>query len=141
MRDTMLREQRDFALFQSYQKALEENTFSNQREAVDYVRTHTAPRWFVSKEFAAAVLSSKLRGKDHYRMGRSKRRKFDALFRLYLEKKQESPYCGFCHLALCEAIIDMPAPEWYLEHDTVSRIIKEQIKEINDYYARRHARR
>lgn len=138
MRDTTLRQQRDFALFQSYRQALATQSFANQKDAVDFVRMSPAPGWFVSKEFCAAVISSKLRGRDHYKMGKSKRRKFDALYQLYLQKKQEFPYSGLCHLALCEAIIAMPAPEWYLEHQMADRIIKEQIAEWNKRRARRY---
>lgn len=137
----MLRQQRDYELFKAYQDALKENIFENQRDAVNHVRTSTAPRWFVSKEFCAAVLSSRLRGRDHYKMGKQKRRKFDALLQLYLEKKKEFPYCGMCHLALCEAIVDMPAPEWFLGYEMAAKIIKEQIHSRNEEVARRHARR
>ena len=131
----MLRQQRDYALFCAYQKALEENDFSNQWEAVEYVRTHAAPKWFVSKEFCAAVISCRLRGTDHYKMGKSKKRKFDALFDLYQQKKREHPYC--CHLALCEEIVEMPAPEWYIEHQIAGRIIKEQMQRRNELMAKK----
>lgn len=140
MRDTMLRQQRDEALFHAYQEALSVNSFSNQREAVDFVRKHGAPRWFVSKEFCAAVISSRLRGKDHYKMSATKRRKFDALLDLYRQKQEEFPYCGFCHLALCEAIVEMPAPEWFLGYEAASRIIQEQINRRNERIARRYGR-
>lgn len=140
MRDTMLRQQRDYELFKAYQAALKDNVFDNQRDAVNFVRTNSAPRWFVSKEFCAAVLSSLLRGKDHYKMGKQKKRKFKALLDLYQEKKQEFPYCGMCHLALCEAIVEMPAPEWFIGYEMANKIIAEQIKEKNDRIAKRYAR-
>lgn len=123
----MLRERRDFELFRAYQKALKENEFSNQREAVDYVRKSEAPRWFVSKEFCAAVISSWLRGKELCKMRNNKRRKFLALYNLYMEKKQEFPYSTLNHLDLCAAIVEMPAPEWFIGHQLASRIITEQI--------------
>lgn len=136
----MLRQHRDNELFKAYQEALKNNDFANQRDAVNYVRTHNAPGWFVSKEFCAAVLSSKLRGRDHYKMGKQKMRKFDALLALYIEKKKEFPYCGMCHLALCEALVSMPAPEWFLGYEMAAKIINEQIKERNEKLARRYAR-
>lgn len=137
----MLRQQRDYALFKAYQSALETENLESQREAVDFVRTHPAPHWFVSKEFCAAVLSSKLRGKDLYKMGKQKKRKFDALMQLYLEKKKEYPYSTMCHLALCEAIVEMPAPEWFIGYEMAAKIIAEQIREQNEKLARRYARR
>lgn len=141
MRDTMLRQQRDSALFQSYQEALKEKAFNTQKEAIDYVISSPAPEWFVSREFCAAVISSRLRGKDHYKMGRSKRRKFDALFELYQQKRKEFPYCGYCHLDLCEAIVSMPAPEWFLGSDIASKIIVRQMHIRNERMARRYGRK
>ena len=137
----MLRQQRDEALFFAYQEALKERAFKTQKEAIDYVLAHPAPQWFVSREFCAAVISCRLRGKCHYRMSKTKSRKFDALLNLYLEKRKEFPYCGMKHLAICEAIVEMPAPEWFLGYDMASRIICEQIKEKNERVAKRYARR
>ena len=64
MRDMKLRERRDRELFIAYQNALQEHDFVDQRQAVDFVRKNSAPRWFVSKEFCAAVISSWNRGKE-----------------------------------------------------------------------------
>jgi hypothetical protein len=138
MRDISLRQQRDLELFKCYRKALEEHTFELQREAVDYVRTHPAPHWFVSREFCAAVISSRLRGKDHYKMGKQKRRKFDALFELYQQKRKEHPFSEMKHMEVCEAIVAMPAPEWYLEREMAYLIIKEQIKQWNQRKTKRY---
>lgn len=141
MRDTMLRQQRDTALFRAYQEALGACTFSNQREAVDYVRLHSAPRWFVSKEFCAAVISSRIRGRDHYKMGVSKKRKFDALYKLYLKMKGEDEYKDLCLLAVCEIMVETPAPEWFLGYQAASRIIQEQINRRNERVAMRYGRK
>lgn len=140
MRDTMLREQRDKALFKAYQIALQENDFSNQREAVDFVRKNSAPRWFVSKEFCAAVISSWLRGKDFCKMRINKRRKFIALFDLYKKLKSELPFSAFTHLDLCAVIVEMPAPEWFIDRQLASRIITEQMAKRNELMASRYGR-
>lgn len=140
MRDMMLRKRRDQELFRAYQRALQENVFSDQKEAVDYVRKHEAPRWFVSKEFCAAVISSWLKGKDFYKMRPNKKRKFKALFDLYLAVKQEFPYKALTHLELCAIIVDMPAPEWYIDHQLASRIIAEQIEARNEQIATKYGR-
>lgn len=136
----MLRERRDFELFRAYQNALKEHDFVDQRQAVDFVRKHEAPRWFVSKEHCAAVISCWLRGKDFFKMRSNKERKFRALYELYLKLKNIFPYNTFNHLELCEAIVEMPAPEWYLDHQMASRIIYKQIESWNErrysYYGR-----
>ena len=141
MRDTMLRQHRDLALFEAYQKALEEHDFENQREAISHVCKSPAPQWFVSKEFCAAVLSGLLRGKELYKIGKQKKRKFAALMKLYQEKKQQFPYCGMAHLTLCGEIVEMEAPEWFIGYQMASKIIKEQINIRNERMARRYARR
>lgn len=141
MRDMMLRERRDVELFRAYQKALKENTFSDQREAVDYVRKHEAPRWFVSKEFCAAVISSWLRGKEFCKMRPNKKRKFKALFELYNNLKKEFPYSALNHLELCATIVDMPAPEWFIDHQLASRIISDQIIKRNEQMASLYGRK
>ena len=136
----MLRKCRDLELFRAYQKALEENEFSDQREAVDYVRKHEAPRWFVSKEFCAAVISSWLRGKDFCKMRANKQRKFRALYDIYLKMRNEFPYCAFSLLDLCGVIVEMPAPEWFINHRQAARIITEQINLRNEQIAIRYGR-
>ena len=141
MRDMMLRERRDKELFRAYQTALREQNFSDQREAVDYVRKHEAPKWFVSKEFCAAVISSWLRGEEFYKMRPNKRRKFQALYDLYLSLRDQVPYSTLNHLELCAAIVDMPAPEWFIDHQLASRIITQQMALRNEQIAGMYGRK
>jgi len=140
MRDMKLRERRDRELFIAYQNALQEHDFVDQRQAVDFVRKNSAPRWFVSKEFCAAVISSWNRGKEFCKMRSNKKRKFQALFEIYNNLKGQFPYSALNHLELCGVIVDMPAPEWYIEHQLASRIINEQIsirnQKMADIYGR-----
>ena len=140
MRDMKLRERRDLELFRAYQKALKENDFVDQRQAVDFGRRHEAPRWFVSKEFCAAVISSWLRGKEFCKMRPNKKRKFKALYELYVELKNKFPYCAMNHLDLCAAIVEMPAPEWFIDYQSASRIINEQMALRNEQMANRYGR-
>ena len=141
MRDMMLRKSRDKELFLAYQNALKENNFSDQRQAVDYVRKHGAPRWFVSKEFCAAVISCWMRGKEYCKMRNNKKRKFQALYHLYLSLKGTFPYSGLSHLDLCGVIVEMPAPEWFIDHQLASRIITEQMNIRNEQIAKRYGRK
>lgn len=137
----MLRQQRDSALFNSYQEALKERTFASQKEAINYVLSTPAPEWFVSREFCAAVISSRLRGKDHYKMSRIKRRKFDALFELYQQLRSQPAYQNLSHRDLCEMIVMTPAPEWFLHYDVAAMILLRQRKLRNDKVARRYGRK
>ena len=133
MRDTMLRQQRDSALFESYQMALNTHTFATQKEAVLYVLAHPAPQWFVSSEFCASVLSRWLRGKEaHYKMSKTKTRKFRALLEAYKEARQDPAYSELPLIKICEMLVERPAPEWFLGYDSALSIIAEQRKIQND---------
>ena len=136
----LLRKRRDQALFRAYQNALREKEFSDQREAVEYVRKSEAPRWFVSKEFCAAVISSWLRGKEFCKMRPNKRRKFQALFEIYKNMRNEWPYNTLSHVDLCAVIVELPAPEWYLDHQMASRIITAQMNIKNEAIAKKYGR-
>lgn len=141
MRDMKLRERRDLELFRVYQKALKENDFVDQRQAVDFVRRHEAPRWFVSKEFCAAVISSWLRGKEFCKMRNNKRRKFKAIYEIFLSLRTRLPYSAMTLLELCATIVEMPAPEWFIDYQSASRIINEQMALRNEQMASKYGRK
>jgi hypothetical protein len=141
MRDMKLRERRDLELFRAYQKALKENDFVDQRQAVDFVRRHEAPRWFVSKEFCAAVISSWLRGKEFCKMRNNKRRKFKAIYEIFLSLRTRLPYSAMTLLELCATIVEMPAPEWFIDYQSASRIINEQMALRNEQMASKYGRK
>ena len=73
-------------------------------------------------------------------MRSNKKRKFQALFEIYNNLKEQFPYSALNHLELCGVIVEMPAPEWYIEHQLASRIINEQIsirnQKMADIYGR-----
>lgn len=141
MRDMKLRERRDRELFLAYQNALKENDFVDQRQAVDFVRRHEAPRWFVSKEFCAAVISSWLRGKEFCKMRNNKRRKFKAIYEIFLSLRTRLPYSAMTLLELCATIVEMPAPEWFIDYQSASRIINEQMALRNEQMASKYGRK
>jgi hypothetical protein len=70
----------------------------------------------------------------------NKRRKFQALFDIYNNLKSQFPYSALNHLELCGAIVDMPAPEWFIDHQLAARIITEQINVRNEQIANRYGR-
>lgn len=136
-----LRERRDRELFLAYQNALKENDFVDQRQAVDFVRRNEAPRWFVSKEFCAAVISSWLRGKEFCKMRNNKRRKFEAIYEIFLSLRTRLPYSAMTLLELCATIVEMPAPEWFIDYQSASRIINEQMALRNEQMASKYGRK
>lgn len=125
-KDTDLREQRDRAVFDAYKAALVEQGFRTQSEAVEYVRTHPAPRFFISAEFCAIVISRLAAGKHPGVSGRQRIRKFRELYRRYLIETDKPENAGLSMREICWRIVDQEAPEFYLNFRATSEIINRQ---------------
>lgn len=138
MRDKTLIQLRDYELFCAYKNAITHHTFVDNKDAIDFVRKSPAPKWFVSKEFAAAVLSTMMRNKSQYKMRDIKQKKFSDMLVVYRELRQKQPFAHMNHLELCEYIVDTPAPEWYLSYITATSIIKKQIKICHEEFVRKY---
>lgn len=126
-KSTFLREQRDLAIFRAYTKALAEHHFSCDTEACNWVRKQPAPSFFTSPEFCQIIVSRLLRGKDSNLKG-ARRAKFEELKRLYLERVDLPRFKGKPMIDICNEIVYLPAPEFYLERRIVAAIIQEQKK-------------
>lgn len=125
-KDTDLREQRDKAIFDAYRKALVEQGFQTQSEAVEYVRTHPAPRFFISAEFCAIVISRLVAGKHPGVSGKQRIRKFRELYRRYLIETDKPENGNLSMREICWRIVDQEAPEFYLNFRATSEIINRQ---------------
>ena len=125
-KDTDLREQRDKAIFDAYKKALAERDFQTQSEAVEYVRTHPAPRFFISAEFCAIVISRLAAGKHPGVSGHQRIRKFRELYRRYLIETDKPENASLSMREICWRIVDQEAPEFYLNFRATSEIINRQ---------------
>ena len=64
-------------------------------------------------------------------MGKSKRRMFDALLKLYQEKRQDPSFSEMKHAELCDHIISLPAPEWFIGYERADDIILAQMRAWN----------
>jgi hypothetical protein len=73
-------------------------------------------------------------------MSRTKRRKFDALFELYQQMRNDPAHKHLSHQDLCEKIVLTQAPEWFLHYDAAALILQRQRKLRNEIVARRYGR-
>ena len=126
VKSTHLREMRDEALYDAYVKALESHNFRSQAEALDYVRTHESPRFYISAQFCWEIISQMLRGIPTYITGNQSKRKFAELFRRYQIESQKPEYKGYPQELICEIIVGQPAPEFYINARTTRSIITRQ---------------
>lgn len=140
MRDTELKELRDKDLFLCYQNALRENVFRNQWEAIEYVRKSPAPRFYISSKACSLLLGKMFAGKRLERMHPLAYKRVRHLAELYKNiVSGESGQKGLSRERICEMLVDMPAPEFYVSHLYATRIITKGIREHNKDMERRRA--
>lgn len=138
MKDTELKAVRDRDLFVSYQKALREHDFPNQWEAVEYVRTHPAPRFYISSKVCSLLLGRLFAGKSLQGLqGLAKKRllKLSNMYKAFAGG--DFGRKGMSRERICEMLIEMPAPEFYITHRYATRIITKEIARHNQEKIRR----
>lgn len=138
MRSTELKQQRDAALFEAYKDALETKSFRFQRDAVNWARTHQAPRFFVSPIVCALFMSKMEKGLYIQGINASSRRKYDELFRRFRQQKNASPSSST--ISICEQIVEQTAPEFYIGYVLARTIINREIKRQREIMLKRYGR-
>lgn len=121
-----LREERDAALFSAYNKALAEHHFKTQSEAIDYVRTHEAPKFYISPEFCAIVLGRMMKGNPPGVSGFRRVSKFHELLKRYAEMSSRPENALMSMREICTIIVEQKAPEFYLSYRSTSEILNRQ---------------
>lgn len=140
MKDTELKAARDRDLFLCYQKALLNHDFRNQWEAIEYVRSHPAPRYYISPKSCSLLLGRIFAGKPIDRLNSLARKRIRRLESSYRQLVQgEGSMKGLSRERICEIIVDMPAPEFYVTHRYATRIISREIIRHNQNQAGRLA--
>lgn len=140
MKDTELKVARDRDLFLAYQKALRNNVFQNQWEAVEFVRTHPAPRFYISSKVCSLLLGRVFAGKPVDGLHPLSRKRLKELERLYRDYEENAFKGKRMRERICEIIVDMPAPEFYVSNRYATRIINREMARHNGEKIRRMAR-
>lgn len=140
MKDTELKEARDRDLFLCYQRALRENNFRDQWEAIEYVRRCPAPRFYISSKSCSLLLGKIFAGKRLERMHPLAYKRIRHLTDMYKTfVSGENGKKGLSRERVCEILVDMPAPEFYVSHTYATRIITKEIRRHNQKIGRRAA--
>ena len=137
---TMLREERDAALFEAYCAAIKECSFKTHKEAVDYVRFSPAPKWFLSADNCAAEISRMIRGMKPLVNRSARIKKYSDLLKAYKKACADPENESCCHYAICEKLVEQPAPQWYLGFKHASDIIMRERIKHNERLAKRLCR-
>lgn len=126
MKNTELKEQRDLALFDAYRHALETTNFRYQQDAVNWVRTHAAPKFYVSPAVCAKFMSEMMKGKHLEGINALAKKKFIELFRRFMNRIADTPSASI--ISICEQIVEEPAPEFYIGYDIARKAISKGLK-------------
>lgn len=133
MKDTELKEARDRDLFLCYQRALRENSFKSQREALEYVCGCPAPRFYISSKECSLLLGKLFAGRRLERMHPlcyKRLRDLAEKYKMYV--RGENGMKGLSRERVCEIIVDMPAPEFYVSVRYAMRIINKETRRHNN---------
>jgi len=116
-KDTELREERDHALYLTYLRGLREEHFNNMHEAADWCRCQPAPKFYLSAKSLVNYIKMIDKGRSLHRLHSTTRRKVYRLYNLYMKYMEEHPDTTEPKEWICETLVCLPAPEFYMGHD------------------------
>lgn len=106
--------ERNAALMKAYREQINAVNFVHLNEIGEKIVNSPSPRFWVSEERAAVVVSAIMRGKPVLATMRpSKREMFEEIHRRVVALKKIHPDWRLCQLVL--AVVNSPAPKFYME--------------------------
>lgn len=128
--------ERNDALLALYRQYIAQVSFISLQDVVRKIVDSPSPRFWVSEERAAAVISALLRGKPVLdAMRPSKREMFREIFSRVVALKNRQPHRPLNSI-ICEVIYS-PAPKFYMEPASVRQRL---FKIRNGWYNRNHGK-
>lgn len=122
--------ERNAALLKAYRNQVDAVSFVCLSEIGEKIVNSPAPRFWVSEERAAAVVSAIMRGKPVLdTMRPTKREMFEEIYRRVVALKQVHPDWRLCQLIF--KVVNSPAPKFYME---VSSALERLFKIRNGWY-------
>lgn len=106
--------ERNAALLKAYREQVHAAGFVRLNEIGEKIVNSPSPRFWVSEERAAVVVSAIMRGKPILKtMLPTKREMFEEIYRRVVDLKQQHPDWTLCQLVV--TVINSPAPKFYME--------------------------
>ncbi len=122
--------ERNAALLEAYREHVNAARFVKLNEIGEKIVNSPAPRFWVSEERAAAVVSAIMRGKPVLKSMRpTKREMFEEILRRVVALKKLHPEWHLCELVY--EVVNSPAPKFYME---VSSALERLFKIRNGWY-------
>lgn len=124
--------ERNAALLKVYRQQVAATDNIRLNEIGEKIVNSPSPRFWVSEERAAAVVSAIMRGKPVLETMRpSKREMFSEIYRRVVELKKRHPDWRLCQLIF--EVVNSPAPKFYME---ASSALERLFKIRNGWYDR-----
>lgn len=106
--------ERNAALLKAYREQVDAASFVRLNEIGEKIVNSPSPRFWVSEERAAAVVSAIMRGKPGLETMRpTKREMFEEIHRRVMALKEQHPDWHLCQLVF--NVVNSPAPKFYME--------------------------
>lgn len=122
--------ERNAALLKAYREQLSTVRFVRLNEIGEKIVNSPSPRFWVSEERAAAVVSAIMRGKPVLATMRpTKREMFEEIHRRVVTLKEQHPDWHLCKLVF--KVVNSPAPKFYME---ASSALERLFKIRNGWY-------
>lgn len=122
--------ERNAALLKAYREQVNAAGFVRLNEIGEKIVNSPSPRFWVSEERAAAVVSAIMRGKPILETMRpTKREMFEEIHRRVVALKKLHPDWYLCELV--QEVVNSPAPKFYME---VSSALERLFKIRNGWY-------
>lgn len=123
-------QERNDALLKAYREQVGTTRFVRLNEIGEKIVNSPSPRFWVSEERAAAVVSAIMRGKPVLKMMRpTKRAMFEEIHRRVVALKKKHPDWHLCQLIF--EVVNSPAPKFYME---ASSALERLFKIRNGWY-------
>ena len=140
MKDTDLRQERDRELYSLYLRGLREQHFNNMHEAADWVRSQPASKFYISSKALVNYIGAKMRGSVPPKMFSENRKKVRLLYQMYLDFMEKNPDCNLSRERICEALVDEPAPMFFICHDSCLKVLLRERNRHRDGLAKKYGR-
>lgn len=128
--------QRNDALLKAYRRQISESSYVRLCDIGQKIVDSPSPRFWVSEERAAAVVSAIMRGKNVLdTMRPSKREMFEEIHKRVVALKELHPNRHLCDIV--QEVINSPAPKFYME---ASSALERLFKIRNGWYDRQNGK-
>ena len=118
-------QERDNELYAIYRRFMKEINVTHAK-AVELAVKSPASRYWVSPNYLYREIRRREAGNEMKEKSRTMRKSsvYDSLYSDYLTIRERPTYCGLSKLALCDLLVNRPAPSFFISEKRADEIIQ-----------------